>query len=213
MKKLIFFGDSTTDMYRSRDVDKLDKIYGLGYGHVLLIASELKSKYPNEYQIINKGISGNRTIDLFNRYQEDVIDEKPDVLSILVGINDVYHELPGKRLSLKGFIEVYSSMINDIKEKLPKTKIIIMEPFMLKGDATIDNYDFFSKAFIKYIREIRRIAKEHNCYFVPLQKHFEKAIEDGLNPKELLYDGVHPNIVGISLIAREWLKAFKKISK
>ena len=210
MKKLLFFGDSITDMCRQRTSNGLP--YELGFGHVFIITAELKTKFPNQYQIVNSGISGNRSVDLFDRYEEDVIKEKPDVLTILIGVNDVWHALIGNGVSLKKYKEVCSSMIKDIKAKLPNITIIVLEPFMLKGEATIDNYEHFEKVF-KYARAIRKNAKDNDCYFVPLQKPMEKEIARGVDSKDILYDGVHPNIVGINLIAREWLKTFKKISK
>ena len=85
--KILFQGDSITDAGRSRDNDQY-----IGTGYPLLVKSELGYKFPGKYEFINRGISGNRIVDLYARIKADIINIKPDVMSILIGVNDVWHE-------------------------------------------------------------------------------------------------------------------------
>ena len=89
--KIVFFGDSITDMSRSRDKDYRATGYGVGF--VNSIAGTLKYENPAKYDIINRGISGNRTTDLYARIRKDVWNQNSDVVSILIGVNDVYDEI------------------------------------------------------------------------------------------------------------------------
>ena len=91
--RIVFFGDSITDMGRNRETNKSTDIFSYGNGYPIFIASDLYRQDPNEYEILNRGIGGNRIVDLLARIKRDVWNENPDVISILVGVNDVWHEI------------------------------------------------------------------------------------------------------------------------
>ena len=209
MKKILFYGDSITDCGRNRD-----DIGCLGKGYPMVIASKLVDKYPMEYSFVNRGISGDRIVDLYQRQKKDLINHNPDYVSILIGINDVWHEADSKNgVSAKRFEDVYTMLIEDIKEALPNVKIIIMEPFYLLGSATIrDNdvarYEFFKTETSLRATAARRVAEKFGLPFIELQNVLEKAAENTSN-EYVLYDGVHPGIYGRTVIANEWIKCFE----
>ena len=121
MKTILFQGDSITDAGRSRDND-LER----GIGYPTLVSAELGLKYPGEYKFINKGISGNRIVDLYARIKCDFINLKPDYLTILIGINDVWHEVGSRNgVDNKKFFKVYCDLIEEIKTMLPDIKISV----------------------------------------------------------------------------------------
>ena len=205
--KILFFGDSLTDMYRNFDTS-VDMATSYGTWYVFDIAGQLMYERPGFYQIINRGFSGSKVTDLYNHYEDDVIKEKPDVLTILIGINDVWHEIAVHNgTPIDVFEETYFKLVNKIKEKLPDTKIIIMEPFFLMGSATKDAWEEFQRVY-KYNDICKKVAAQTGCVFVPLQKPFNDLAKSG-GSTQLLYDGIHSNPGGAHLIATEWLKVFR----
>lgn len=200
--KILFYGDSITDANRG-DIN-------LGYGYVIQTAGKLYEKDIMKYEVINRGISGNRIVDLYARIKSDVWNEKPDVISILIGINDIWHELSYTNgVELDRFIKVYRMLIEDTMKVLPDTKIIICEPFVLRGTATNANFETFSE-IREYAKEIKTLAEEFGLYFLPLQDMFDKAYEK-YGEGAVIPDGVHPNVKGSVLIANEWIKLFNEI--
>lgn len=207
--KLLFLGDSLTEMLKNYD-RSVDMATTYGTGFVFDIAANLMYESPGYYQIINQGVGGNKITDLFNRYQKDVIEEQPDIVTILIGVNDVWHEIACKTgVTLETFKEKYLEMVLDIKAKLPKTTIILMEPFFTIGTATNGALEDFKRLY-KYAKEVENIASKTGCIFIPLQKDFDDAIKNG-GEKQMLYDGVHTNPGGAHLIALKWLKVFKSL--
>ena len=205
--KILFFGDSITDMGRNRDL--MGQAFGYGVGYVNNVASALKYENPEKYEIVNRGISGNRVVDLYARVKADVWNHTPDVISILIGINDVWHEIHGGNgVELNRFEKVYRMLIEDTKEQLPNVKFILCEPFVLKGAATEENYEAFCEVK-KYAAVVRKLAKEYGAAFVELQNQFDDVAEK-YGAVHYLYDGVHPDVAGGKLIAEEWLKVFRK---
>ena len=212
--RILFFGDSITDAQRKRE--EAENISPLGFGFVRSVADELLGEYPNEYEIINKGISGHRVVDLYARVKADVWNLKPDVLNILVGVNDVWHEINySNGVDIERFERIYRMLIEDTIKALPDTKIILCEPFVLEGSATEnteekpDRFNRFQQVY-EYAKVVKKLAEEFGLSFIPLQEKFtQKAKENGV--KCYLFDGVHPHVAGAHLIAKEWLKEFKKL--
>lgn len=210
--KILFYGDSITDMGRNRDV-AIGDIWSFGAGYPYVIASELSRENPIKHEIINRGISGNRIVDLYARIKADVWNLKPDILSILIGINDIWHEIGAQNgVDIERFEKVYSMLIEDTLKVLPDLKIVLLEPFVLKGAATEEKYDEFIKVK-EYAKIVKRLAEKYGLYFIPLQKKFDECAEKfGAEP--YLYDGVHPNVAGATVIADEWVKFFnEKVDK
>ena len=213
--KIVFFGDSITDMCRLREDHEyysLGDVYSMGLGYVFLTASELKYRFPKKYEIINKGIGGDRIVDLYSRIKADVWNLKPDMLSILIGINDVWKDVcngNANGVEIDRWEKIYRLLIEDTLKVLPDLKIVIMEPFVLKGTATEENFEKFLKVK-EYAKVAKKIAEDYNCVFVPLQKDMDD-FTDIYGDKDILYDGVHPDLVGAKIISDKWLKTVIKI--
>ena len=201
--KIVFFGDSITDAGRNRTVDFDNSSYGFGYPYI--INAFLTGKHPKEFDVINRGISGDRIVDLYARIKKDVWNLKPDMLSILVGVNDVWHEIGGLNgVDIVRWEKMYRMLIEDTLKVLPDLKIVIIEPFVLKGAATEENFDRFTEVK-EYAKVAKNIAEDYKCVFVPLQEKLDNSAEK-FGAEYCLIDGVHPAIGGAYLIADEWLK-------
>lgn len=207
--KILFFGDSITDAGRARDQDGTSA--SLGTGFVRSLAGKLQLKDPVKYEIFNRGISGHRIVDLYARVKCDCWNLEPDVLSILIGVNDVWHGVHGVNgVEIDRFERVYRMLLEDTKKVLPNVKLMIMEPFVLPGSATVyqDKYQEFL-AVKEYAKVCEKIAKEFNAVFIPLQAQFDAMWEKYGENTYFLRDGVHPNTAGAELIANAWLSAFE----
>ena len=207
MKRILFQGDSITDMMRSRENDKF-----LGIGYPVLVGAELGLDYPNKYEFLNRAVSGNRIVDLYARIKSDIINLKPDVISFLIGINDVWHELNERYngVDAEKYYTIYSMLISEVKAALPETQIMILEPFVLKGSGTEEDWEYFRTETDKRAEKAKKVAEKFNLKFVPLQSKFDDA-ERLADSSYWLWDGVHPNYPGHEIIKREWIKAFKEI--
>lgn len=205
--KFVFFGDSITDAGRNRENDFWSNSYGWGY--VRDITSVILSENPKENLVYNRGISGDRVTDLYTRIKKDVWNVEPDIITILVGINDIWHEVEYKNgVDLERYERVYDMLIKDTLKRLPSVKIIIMEPFALKGSATEANWEQFSR-ITEYAKVVKSIAQKYGLDFIPLQADFDKLTEN-CETSVYLSDGVHPNLVGARVIANKWLDYYKK---
>ena len=203
--KILFYGDSITDAGRARDITVPNK--QLGSGYVAYVANQLLERSLTEYDIVNMGISGNRVVDLYARIKIDCWNHKPDVLSIHIGINDIWHEIHRQNgVEIDRFENIYRIMLRETIEVLPDTKIILCEPFVLRGTATDEAFDRFSLVK-EYAKVVKKLADEFSLTFVPLQDAMDAAGEKYGNA-EILADGVHPTMKGAVVFGNEWLKAF-----
>ena len=206
MKKILFQGDSITDCDRSRE-----KEYKLGTGYAMLVEAALGFECPGEYEFVNRGISGNRIVDVYARIKKDIINLAPDVLSILIGVNDVWHEVSYQNgVAAEKFEKIYRMLIEEIREALPNVKIIILEPFVLSGPATEEHIDEFTSEVALRAKAAKRIADDFGLTFVPLQAGFE-ALAQKAPATYWLRDGVHPTPKGHEFIKQEWLRAFRTL--
>ena len=158
MKTFLFQGDSITDAGRD---DEKQGLAGLGCGYAFLLASEIENNHKDKIDFINRGKSGDRITDVYARIKEDIINLKPDYMSILIGVNDVSHELTMNcGVSPKKFRMIYGMLIDEIREVLPDIKIVILEPFVLKGTATEKLWDDFDRevriltCFCRFLRRV-----------------------------------------------------------
>ena len=205
MIKFLFQGDSITDADRRRDNDS-----NYGYGYPNLFAAEILKNRPYEFEFVNRGISGNRIVDVYARMKADITNLKPDYMSLLIGVNDVWHEFGCQNgVAADKFEKIYSMLIEEIKEELPQIKIILLEPFVLLGAGTQEHYDEFRAEVIKRAEAVKRIAEKYNLKFVPLQAKLDEAAAGG-NDTYWLADGVHPTPAGHCLIKDELMKAFSE---
>ena len=206
MLKFLFQGDSITDADRNRDDEN-----NYGYGYPNLFAAEVGKAFPGEYYFINEGISGNRIVDLYARIKSDIINHQPDYMSILIGVNDVWHEINDKDgVAPEKFEKIYTMLIEEIKDVLPDIKIIILEPFVLPGTGTSYAWDTFRSTLELNAQAAKRIADKFNLKFVSLQDKFDAACEKA-QPSYWLRDGVHPTAAGHAIIKDELRKAFDEI--
>lgn len=205
--KILFQGDSITDVGRNSNAGSLISI---GQGYALLIDAELSVKYPGKFEFMNYGISGNRVVDVYARIKRDCWNPEPDVISVLLGVNDIWHEVEGHNgVETNRFYNVYKMLVQDTMEKLPGVKMILMEPFVLPGAATEENLAAFQTGVAERGEAVRTIAGETKQFFLPLQNIFDEAVK--VCPASYwLGDGVHPTPAGHKLIADAWLKLFEE---
>lgn len=205
--KILLTGDSITDMGRDRNNDFTINSYGAGYS--FFVKGELDVKYPGEHTVINRGIGGNRSVDLYARIKSDCIQLCPDVVSVLIGVNDIWHEINWKNgLDISHYKLFYSMFIDETKAALPDVKFMMLEPFVLRGLCTEERFGEFSAVY-EYAAAAKQLAEEKNCVFVPLQARFDELAEK-YGSEMWLYDGVHPAAGGAKVIADAWLEAFYK---
>ena len=204
--KILFQGDSITDTGRNTERGSL---LNIGQGYAMLCSATLGAKYPNRFSFENRGISGNRIVDVYARIKVDGWNLAPDVMSVLIGVNDVWHELGGKNgVEADRFYRVYKMLVDDTMNALPNIRMILMEPFVLNCGATADNWGYFKSETALRAEAVKTIASECGQIFLPLQKMFDDAC--ALAPAEYwIGDGVHPTVAGHKLIADTWIETFE----
>lgn len=212
MKKILFMGDSITDAMRDKDSDAY-----MGAGYATMAAGVLGRKEPYAYEFMNRGISGNRIVDLHARIRKDMINLQPDYISILIGVNDVWHEYTVKNgVAADKFEVLYDMMIAELQRDIPGVKIMILEPFVLPGSKTRTEegkpgrWEHFSTETPLRAAAAKRIADKYGLVFVPLQERFDKVNADAPDGY-WLRDGVHPTAAGHDLIKEAWLEGFEKL--
>nr|WP_294897483.1 SGNH/GDSL hydrolase family protein [uncultured Pedobacter sp.] len=206
---ILFQGDSITDWGRKKDTDSYNGLdNNLGNGYVLHTAATLLTKHASQdIKIYNKGISGNKVYQLADRWDKDCLDLNPNILSILIGVNDYWHKHNGK---YNGTLTVYENdfraLLERTTKKLPNVKLVIGEPFALKGVKAVD--DSWYPEFDGYRVTAKKIAKEFNAIFIPYQEVFNEALKSA-KASYWTIDGVHPTLPGAKLMADAWSKATK----
>ncbi len=207
---VVFQGDSITDAGRDKKNEVPDQQASLGRGYALLAATQIYEKYPSLHpQIYNRGNSGNKVFQLTERWDKDAIDLKPDVLSILIGVNDHWHSLKDYPGTPATYRTDYNALLDRTVKKLPDTKLIICEPFILLDGTAIEK-DKWVPVFDEYKKASRELAKKYNATFVPFQSVFDKALKRA-PASYWAPDGVHPSLAGAQLMANHWMKAFGKL--
>lgn len=212
-KIILFTGDSITDGNRyKKKSQEWDLNHQMGHSYAYIINGILGSQYPEcNFSFKNRGISGNRIVDLYGRINTDLIDLKPDVLSILVGVNDGPIEINGFRPTpTDKFEKIYRLLLDEVISELPDCKIILIEPFICKAGKLIDEYDMWRSCVTEYASVIKKLSEEFNTTFLPLQDKFDERCKNG-NPEYWSWDGIHPTENGHGLIATEWIKAMKNV--
>ena len=213
MSKLILFqGDSITDCTRNGDY-----FFKIGTGYPNAVTSEVSAKYPNVYEFVNMGISGNRIVDLYARIKSDFINLNPDIASIYIGVNDSWHEIKHNNgVSTQKFETIYDMMLTEIYAACPNIKLILIAPFVLEGKETCNTDECPDRLnrFIVDVSEkasaVKRIAKKYNLPVIDLQPVFDEACKKA-DPDYWTLDGVHPSLAGHNLIKNLWLKEFENL--
>ena len=196
--RILFQGDSITWWYRKGQ--PLAPSSTLGTGYCMMIATNLAAMVPERnLEFINSGIDGDRAPRLLARWQRDSLKFKPDVVSILIGINDCTGRTP-----LATFEQSYEKILSDTKTANPKTVFILCEPFNLGPNVRIH------KNIKKYQAAVAKLAKKHDTAFVGLQALFDEACTR--SPfRTWARDGIHPTEAGCQLIANEWLRVLSEL--
>ncbi len=204
---ILFQGDSITDAGRNRRHAGPNNAGAMGRGYPFLIGSWLLATKSNpNLRVYNRGISGHKVPDLQKRWQKDTIDLKPDVLSILIGVNDIWHKLAGRyNGTVKDYEKGFNELIEQTRKALPDTRLVICEPFVLRCGAVTDKW---FPEFDQRRAAAVRVAEKAKATWVPFQEIFDAALDDA--PAAFWAgDGVHPSMAGHMKMAMAWLEALK----
>src|SRR6266516_3179853 len=202
---VLFQGDSITDAGRDRQVSEPNLARGLGSGYPLLVSAAALAAHPDRaLRLYNRGVSGNKVPDLKQRWAADTLELKPDVLSILVGVNDVWHKLGrGYTGTVEDYEHQYATLLDETRRALPQVRLIVLEPFVLRCGAVDDRW---FPEFDQRRAAAQRVAQQARAAFVPLQSVFDDLARRAA-PQYWAADGVHPTPAGHAVIAERWRRA------
>lgn len=227
MIRVLFQGDSITDGNRYKDPqNRWDLNHQIGHSYVFNVVGALGRRFPGKYAFINRGVSGDTVEKIAARWQQDTIDEKPDVLSLLLGINGngsfdgAYPE--GTETHLQNFERGYRELLKTVRAENPDLKIILVEPFALPVGNVKPHYEEFTKVFQRKQEIIRKIAVEFSAVFVAVQEKLDRLVTEtapqlaaagcDTDPNAYwLWDGIHPTEPMHAFLAELWLEATKDI--
>ncbi|MDN4082441.1 SGNH/GDSL hydrolase family protein [Paenibacillus polymyxa] len=206
--RILFQGDSITDGGRGRNEDAN---HWLGQSYVYLIAGALGSQLATtQPEFVNRGVSGDRVSDLYARWNEDTFSLQPNLLSILIGVNDAWRIVEQEPSGVTDrFERAYCHLLEETREVMPDTGLILCEPFILKTGATEARWDTWQEKITGYQRIVRQFADKYGAVFVPLQSMLNEAATKA-DASYWLHDGVHPTAVGHQLIADQWIDIVQK---
>jgi len=202
---VLFQGDSITDCGRDRSVAAANVAGALGTGYPLLVAAAALAAHPDGgLRFYNRGVSGNKVPDLAQRWTVDALTLQPDVLSILVGVNDFWHKLSGGYTgTVEDYENQYAALLDETRRALPGARLVVLEPFVLHCGAVDDRW---FPEFDQRRAAAARVAQHAAATFVPLQ-----AVFDDLSRRRAseywAADGVHPTPAGHAVIAERWRRA------
>lgn len=204
----LFQGDSITDGNRTRNNDWN---HVMGHGYQYLIASKLWYDFPEKhFHFYNRGVSGNKVIDLQERWTVDTLDLKPGLLSILIGINDLDRWMSDNTtFTLADFEKDYHNLLTQTMTALPSVKLVLCEPFILPVGKVKDKWLIYTSEIKKRQDVVKRLAAEFNAIHVPFQEVFNLALKRA--PADYwIWDGIHPMPAGHELMALEWTRQVSK---
>lgn len=221
--RVLFIGDSITDgnwgnacgtakPSAERTLWDMNHIYGSGY--MYLCATHYQGNYPEkEYEFFNRGISGNTLHDLEKRWQTDAIDLKPDVLSLLVGTNDVHFYLRGDKkqpFDFAAWEKRYRSLLDRSLQANPRLKIVLGAPFVAHTGSMRESADFAERDTLvrRCARIVEQIAKDYNAVFLPYHHLFDEILSatPTTNDTYWIWDGIHPTPAGHRRMADLWIE-------
>jgi len=204
----LFQGDSITDGNRTRNNDWN---HVMGHGYQYIIASKLWYEFPKkQLHFFNRGVSGNKVTDLAARWQQDTLDIKPDVLSILIGINDVAAFIGGDtNFTAAQYESGYRALLQQTKQQLPNVQLVLCQPFILPVGKVKNSWAAYSAEIKKRQEVVGKLSGEYNAIYVPFQDAFNKALSRA--PADYwIWDGIHPMPAGHELMAIEWMQQVGK---
>ena len=195
--KYLFFGDSVTDCERDRD-----DVSSLGEGYVAILARHLAHKMPDAV-VVNTGVAADKSEHLLARYERDCRDYRPDVLTILVGINDCWSRPDYTPAQCTQRYEAHMrEILRRVRADLGDIPVVLMEPFALPLDT---GWVTIAAKLTPKLQALHRVAEDFGCQVIPLGEIFTRAMLSGLTPAELAADAIHPTATGHELIAAAWL--------
>jgi lysophospholipase L1-like esterase len=202
---ILFQGDSITDCGRDRSSSSPNTFAELGSGYPLLAAAPVLKTHPERnLRFYNRGIGGNKVPDLQARWDRDTLALHPDILSLLVGVNDYWHR---KTFGYKGtaadFASGLSSILGDARRALPAVKLVVLEPFVLRYGSV--DASWFPE-FDEHREIVAKVAASMEATFVSLQSTFDELARQA-GPGYWVVDGVHPTPAGHEVIAERWRDA------
>jgi lysophospholipase L1-like esterase len=198
--RILFQGDSITDGNRGRDSDPN---HILGHGYCFIVAAEYGARYPERHLVfMNRGISGHRVTDLEARWRTDTIELNPDLLSILIGVND------SGTVPLDEYERTYDKLLDEARSANPGLELVLCEPFYLPADGhkkeDARDQDVKARQAI-----VAKLSKKHHAACVKFQRVFDDACERA-PAGYWIWDAVHPTYSGHKLMADEWIRTVKK---
>ena len=197
--RILFQGDSITDGNRGRSADPN---HILGHGYVFIIGAKFGAAYPErKLTFLNRGISGNRVTNLEKRWQTDTLDLKPDLLSILIGVND------NGGVPLDEYEKIYDQLLTTTKAANPNLRLVLCEPFTLPGKKSADPaaWETWRTGINQRRAIVAQLAQKHGAALVKFQAVFDEAAKRA--PVEhWIWDSVHPTYSGHQLMADEWIR-------
>jgi len=206
--KFLFIGDSITGAMRDvRFEDKPNNIYGLGNGFVNNIGGQFLKAYPNKkLEFYNRGISGIKTPELVDRWENSCLDLEPDVITIMVGAVDYIQRV---RRGYEGTVSSFHTSLEEMliltQKVLPQSRIIVMEPYLLEVAPLISIE--IKVGFLPYQTTVKALSKQYGTNYVETQK----PLEDAAMQHSAAYwcsDGIHPSPAGVSLLSDLWKDGF-----
>jgi lysophospholipase L1-like esterase len=202
---VLFQGDSITDCGRNRAALEPNAAGALGTGYPLLVAAAALAAHPDRgLRFFNRGISGNKVPDLQQRWAVDSLELQPDVLSILIGVNDFWHKLDGRYAgTVQDYEDQYWALLEQTRRALPRVRLVILEPFVLRCGAVDDRW---FPEFDARRAAAARVAARARATFVPLQAVFDERSR-AIPPQYWAADGVHPTPAGHAVIAERCRRA------
>ncbi len=203
--RILFQGDSITDGNRGRSADPN---HILGHGYAFIIAAKFgDAMAASDLTFINRGISGNTVLDLEKRWQKDTLDLKPDILSILIGVND-----KGKGVPMDQYEQVYDKLLTDTKAANPHIKLVLCEPFVVNHLAKTPPSGSPNADIVQRQQIVARLAKKHGAALVPFQKALDEACKRA-PAIHWIWDDVHPTYSGHQVLADEWERVVREFWK
>jgi lysophospholipase L1-like esterase len=197
--RILFQGDSITDGNRGRS---LDPNHVLGHGYAFIIAARHGAAFPErKLDFLNRGVSGNTVLHLQNRWTKDTLDLKPDLLSVMVGVND-----HSKGVPLEAYEAAYDKILSDARAQNPKLKLVLMEPFVRHPGKPVPESIVARQAIVA------KLAQKHAAALVRLQKLFDDAAAKTADDY-WVWDSVHPTYRGHQLMADEWERVVRETWK
>ncbi len=198
---ILFQGDSITDGNRGRN---LDPNHILGHGYQFIISAKYGEELADRHlTFLNRGVSGNTVSGLARRWQKDTLDIKPDILSILIGVNDL-----GSGVSAERYEQEYDQLLGDTLKALPNVRFVLGEPFGLPVGQKKAIWENYRKQLLERDAIVNKLGEKYHAPVV----HYQKMFEDATNrvPADYwIWDGVHPTYSGHQLMADEWIRTVR----